>query len=261
MDVVETSDSIKIQFGSNDIPYESIYNREYFLLLGIKIVESDEEKKVGGLHQFYKEKGKAKETTLSDSLFYSSDYTVNKASKFLKKYTEKIIETVEKGETVEKEETVEKGEANLESPFLLDVKKNEVVIKKDKVYAFKTLDKEIQEVYDRAKTIFNFDSGYTYNEYSSIIKDLYIQIAYMKFLRVKIEQMDFKRVFKINGRYVLLENNIRKMEETEDQTNCFLDLERKMVELTGKQYEKGQTERDLKMIQGTEMWKYRDLYL
>jgi len=249
MDVIETSDAIKIQFDSNEIPYDSIYNREYFLLLGINIVESDEEKKVGGVYQYYKNNGKTKKKSISDSIIDSADSTVNKATEFVKKSTEKIIESAEK------------GESKVESFFSSTVKKNEIVIKKNKLYTFKILDKEIQEVYDRAKTIFNFDSGYTYNEYSRIIKDLYIQAAYLKFLNLRIEQIDFKRIFKINGRYVLLESKIKETEETEDQSNYFLDLERKMVELTGKKYEKGQIERDLKMIDGTEMWKYKELYL
>jgi hypothetical protein len=236
MEVIETSDSIKIQFLTDDFPYESIYNREYFLLLGIKIVESDEEKKVGGLYQFYKEKTKTRKEI--DPL----ESTVSVANEHFKKSTDKIIENSLNG-------------------FFSSKGKRELVIKKDKSHGLKSLDKEIQEVYERARTIFNFDSGYTYNEYSNIIKDLYIQIAYMKFLRVKIEQIDFKRVFKINGRYVLLENNIKEMEEKEDASNYFLELERKLVELTGKKYEKGQIERDLRPIEGTEMWKYIELYL
>lgn len=235
MEVIETSDSIKIHFLSNEIPLESVYNREYFLLLGIKIIENDEEKKVGGLYQFYKEKTKTMKE--SDPL----ESAVSVANEHFKKSTDKIIEN------------------NLDS-FFSPKGKRELVIKKDKSHVLKTLDKEFQEVYDRAKTIFNFDSGYTYNEYSSIIKDLYIQIAYMKFLRVKIEQIDFKRIFKINGRYVLLENNVKEMEEMEDTNNYFLELERKLVELTGKKYEKGQIERDLRPIEGTEIWKYIELY-
>jgi len=229
MEVVETPDSIKIQFSSNEIPYDSIYNREYFLLLGIKILESDEEKKIGGLHQYYKDKIKTKKKkSIPDS-------------------TEAITESVEK------------VESKLESFFSSDLKKTELEIKKRKPHAFKTLDKEIQEVYDRAKTILNFDSGYTYNEYASIIKDLYIQLSYLKFLSVTIEQIDFNRVFKINGRYVLLEPNIKEIEENEDQSNYFIDLKRKMVELTGKKYEKGQLERDLKFIEGTEIEKYVEM--
>lgn len=236
MEVVETPDSIKIQFLDNGIPYDSIYNREYFLLLGIKILESDEEKKISGLHQYYKNEEKLKKNSLSDSI-------ANKLT------DEKIIEGAEK------------GLSSLKSFFSPNLKKSELEIKKNKSHTFKTLDKDIQEAHDRAKTILNFDSGYTYNEYSSIIKDLYIQLAYMKFLRVKIEQIEFKRVFKINGRYVLLEPNVKEFEETEDQSNYFLDLERKMVELTGKKYEKGQIERDLKMIEGSEICKYREIYL
>jgi len=231
MEVVETPDSIKIQFLSNEIPYDSIYNREYFLLLGIKIVESDEDKKIGGLHQYYKDKIKTKKKkSVPDS-------------------TEAITESVEK------------VESKLESFFSSDLKKTELEIKKRKPHAFKTLDKEIQEVYDRAKTILNFDSGYTYNEYASIIKDLYIQLSYLKFLSVTIEQIDLNRVFKINGRYVLLEPNIKEIEENEDQSNYYIDLKRKMVELTGKKYEKGQLERDLRFIEGTEIEKYVEMLL
>jgi hypothetical protein len=231
MEVVETPDSIKIQFLSNEIPYDSIYNREYFLLLGIKIVESDEDKKIGGLHQYYKDKIKTKKKkSVPDS-------------------TEAITESVEK------------VESKLESFFSSDLKKTELEIKKRKPHAFKTLDKEIQEVYDRAKTILNFDSGYTYSEYASIIKDLYIQLSYLKFLSVTIEQIDFNRVFKINGRYVLLEPNIKEIEENEDQSNYYIDLKRKMVELTGKKYEKGQLERDLRFIEGTEIEKYVEMLL
>lgn len=249
MEVVETPDSIKIQFLDNGIPYDSIYNREYFLLLGIKILESDEEKKIGGLHQYYKDKGKSKKKSVSDSIVDSADSTTDKLTEGVKKSADKIIESTEK------------GVSSLGSFFSPNVKKSDLEIKKNKNHIFKTLDKEIQEVYDRAKTILNFDSGYTYNEYSSIIKDLYIQLAYVKFLRVKIEQIDFKRVFKINGRYVLLEPDVKEMEDTEDESNYFIDLERKMVDLTGKTYEKGQIERDLKMIEGTEIYKYRELYL
>lgn len=231
MEVVETPDSIKIQFSPNEIPYDSIYNREYFLLLGIKIIESDEDKKIGGLHQYYKDKMKTKKKkSIPDS-------------------------------TGEITESVEKVESKLESFFSSDLKKTELEIKKRKPHAFKTLDKEIQEVYDRAKTILNFDSGYTYNEYASIIKDLYIQLSYLKFLSVTIEQIDFNRVFKINGRYVLLEPNIKEIEENEDQSNYFIDLKRKMVELTGKKYEKGQLERDLRFIEGTEIEKYVEMLL
>jgi hypothetical protein len=250
MEVVETPDSIKIQFLPNGIPYDSIYNREYFLLLGIKIIESDEEKKIGGLHQYYKDKQKTKKNkSFPDSIIDSADAATNKATDSVKGFTEGVIESVEK------------GESKIESFFFSDLKKNEVEIKKNKYHVFKTLDKEIQEFYDRSKTIFNFDSGYTYNEYASVIKDLYIQLAYMKFLKIKIDQIDFKRVFKINGRYALLEPNVKEMEDTEDQSNYFLDLERKMVELTGKKYEKGQIERDLKLIDGTEIWKYKELFL
>jgi hypothetical protein len=248
MEVVETPDTIKIKFSDNGIPYESIYNREYFLLLGIKILESDEEKKIGGLHQYYKDKGKSKNKSVPDFVIDSEDNVGNKLTEDVKGSTKGIIESVEK------------GLSKLES-FFSPTLKSEVEIIKNKLYVFKTLDKEIQEFYDRSKTILNFDSGYTYNEYSSIIKDLYIQLAYLKFLRIKIEQIDFKQVFKINGRYVLLEYNIKEMEETEDQSNYFIDLERKMVELTGKKYEKGQIERDLKIIEGTEIWKYKELFL
>jgi len=246
MEVVETPDIIKIKFLDNGIPYDSIYNREYFLLLGIKILESDEEKKIGGLHQYYKDTEKLKNKYVLDSIV---DSTADKLTESVKKSSDKIIETTEN------------GVSSLGSFFSPNLKKNDLEIKKNKSHAFKTLDKEIQEVYDRSKTILNFDSGYTYNEYSSIIKDLYIQLAYLKFLRVKIEEIDFKRVFKINGRYVLLEPDVKEMEETEDERNYFIDLERKMVELTGKKYEKGQIERDLKIIVGTEIYKYREIYL
>lgn len=217
MEVIETSDSIKIQ------SLNSIYNREYFLLLGIKIVESDEEKKVGGLHQYYNKKTKAKKENISDS----------------------------------DEKNTESGLSNF---FSSGLKKEELVIKKDKKYTLKTLDKEIQEVYNRSKTIFNFDSGFTYSEYSNIIKDLYIQLAYLTFLNFEIETIDFRQVFKINGRYVLLEKNIKEVEGREETIN-FKDLERKMVELTGKKYEKGQFERDLSMIKGTEISKYKEIYM
>jgi hypothetical protein len=69
--------------------------------------------------------------------------------------------------------------------------------------------------------------------------------------------LDFKRVFKINGRYVLHENNITEKDEHESRESYFLELEKKMVELTGKKYEKGQYERDMKMIEGTEIYKYK----
>jgi len=239
MEVIETSDFIKIQFSPDGIPYESIYNREYFLLLGINMVESEEEKKVGGLRKFLKEKEKTK--SIPDFVIDSADSTINVVTKGLKNSAEKIIE---------------KGEASFTEMFSSN-EKTELVIKKDKKYTLKTLDNEIQEVYDRAKTIFNFDSGFTYDEYSNIVKDLYIQLAYLNFLNVKIEQIFFKRVFKINGRYVLLENNVKEME---GESNHFKELERKMVELTGKKYEKGQFERDIGMIEGTEIYKYKDLY-
>lgn len=229
MEVIETSDSIKIK------SLDSIYNREYFLLLGIKIVESDEEKKVGGLYQFYKEKTKTKKEI--DPL----ESPVSVANEHFKKSSDKIIEN------------------GLDDFFSSDLKKEELVIKKDKKYTLKTLDAEIQEVYNRSKTIFNFDSGFTYSEYSNIIKDLYIQLAYLTFLNFEIETIDFKQVFKINGRYVLLEKEIKEVEGREETIN-FKDLERKMVELTGKKYEKGQFERDLSMIEGTEISKYKDLY-
>jgi hypothetical protein len=229
MEVTETSDSIKIQ------SLNSVYNREYFLLLGIKIVESDEEKKVGGLYQFYKEKSKKKKEI--DPL----ESVVSVANEHFKDSTEKMTES------------------DLDNFFSSGLNKKELVIKKDKKYTLKTVDKEIQEVYNRSKTIFNFDSGFTYSEYSKIIKDLYIQLAYLAFLNFEIETIDFKQVFKINGRYVLLEKNIKNVEGREETIN-FKELKIKMVELTGKKYEKGQFERDLSMIEGTEIYKYKDLY-
>jgi hypothetical protein len=229
MEVTETSDSIKIK------SLNSVYNREYFLLLGIKIVESDEEKKVGGLYQFYKEKSKTKKEI--DPL----ESAVSVANEHFKDSTGKM------------------RERDLDNFFSSGLNKKELVIKKDKKYSLKTVDTEIQEVYDRSKTIFNFDSGFTYNEYSKIIKDLYIQLAYLAFLNFEIETIDFKQVFIINGRYVLLEKNIKDVEGREETIN-FKELERKMVDLTGKKYEKGQFERDLSMIEGTEIYKYKDLY-
>jgi len=223
MEVVETPDSIKILNVS-----QSVYNREYFLLLGIKIVESEDEKKVAGLHQYLKKK---KSRSLIDSV----------------------------------DDSIENGESKLENFFAENSEKNELVIRKNKKYEFKTLDSEIVEVSERPKTIFNFDSGFTYHEYSNIVKDLYIQMAYLDFLKLRIDEIDYKRVFKINGRYVLLENELKEGEERHREEEAgdrrFPELERRMVELTGKEYEKGQMERDLKMIEGTEIRKYREILM
>jgi len=93
------------------------------------------------------------------------------------------------------------------------------------------------------------------------VKDMYIQLAYLDFMRLKIEEIDYKRVFKINGRYVLLEDGLKEGEEREGEDRRFPELERRMVELTGKEYEKGQMERDLKMIEGTEIRKYREILM
>jgi hypothetical protein len=41
MEVIDGHDSIKIQYDSNDILHQSIYNREYFLLLNLKIIEDE----------------------------------------------------------------------------------------------------------------------------------------------------------------------------------------------------------------------------
>jgi hypothetical protein len=224
MEVVETPDSIKIQFATDDLRYQSVYNREYFLLLGIKIVETEDEKKVAGLHQYLK---KNKKRTLMDSV----------------------------------DDSIEKGESKLENFFNESSRKSELVIRKNKNFEFKTLDSEIVEVSERPKTIFNFDSGFTYHEYSNIVKDLYIQLAYLDFMKLKIEEIDYKRVFKINGRYVLLEDGLKEGEEREREDRRFPELERRMVELTGKEYEKGQMERDLKMIEGTEIRKYREILM
>jgi hypothetical protein len=51
MDIIETSDTVKIIFTNSSIPYDSIYNREYFLLLDIETFENDEDKMRGGVHQ------------------------------------------------------------------------------------------------------------------------------------------------------------------------------------------------------------------
>jgi hypothetical protein len=228
MEVVETPDSIKIQFATDDLRYQSVYNREYFLLLGIKIVESEDEKNVAGLHQYLK-----------------------------KKKNQSLIESVD--------DSIEKGESKLENFFNESSRKSELVIRKNKKFEFKTLDSEIVEVRERPKTIFNFDSGFTYDEYSNIVKDLYIQLAYLDFMKLKIEEIDYERVFKINGRYVLLENELKEREKQEREEHAedrrFPELERRMVELTGKEYEKGQMERDLKMIEGTEIRKYREILM
>ena len=232
MNVIDELDFIKIHFDAGAILQKSVYNREYFLLMGIKIVESEEEKKIGGLHQ-YKKKDKTKKSDFFKNVSDASDSVV---------------------------ESVEKGVSTLKQTFDLSLLRKEIVIKKNRKYKFHILFDELQEMYNRSRTILNFESGLTYNEYAQIIKDLYIQLAYLKFLKLKIDIIDLNRVFKINGRYVLLANDIKEMEENEDKDTIFKDLEIKKVELTGKKYEKGEIERDLKEIEGTEIEKMKELY-
>jgi len=231
MNVIDESDFIKIQFDAGAILQKSVYNREYFLLMGIKIVESEEEKKIGGLHQ-YKKKDKTKKSDFFKNVSDASDSVI---------------------------ESVEEGVSTLKQTFDLSLLKKEIVIKKNKKYKFHILFDELQEMYNRSRTILNFESGLTYNEYAQIIKDLYMQLAYLKFLKLKLDIIDLKSVFKINGRYVLLANDIKEMEENENTDTIFKDLEIKKVELTGKKYEKGEIERDLKEIEGTEIEKMKDV--
>jgi hypothetical protein len=246
MEVIDGHDSIKIQYDSNDISHQSVYNREYFLLLNLKIIEDEVDKKTGGVHQYLRKKvSLKKKKDIVDSTIDRVDLLAESKTEGVRNSIGNIIEDTEKG-------------VSYISGILSDIsKKSEIIIKKNDKYELITLEDEINLFYDRSKTIFNFDSGYTYNEYSNVVKDLYIQMSYLFFLNMKISVLDFKRVFKINGRYVLLENNITEKDEHESRESYFLELEKKMVELTGKQYEKGQYERDMKMIEGTEIYKYK----
>ena len=248
MDIIETSDTVKIIFTNSSIPYDSIYNREYFLLLDIETFENDEDKMRGGVHQYSRKKIKLeKNKDVANSTIDNVDTFVHSSSSELRESAGDVIQTVE-------------NKISDVSNAIFNSSKKEIIIKKKAKTDVIILHREMDSVYDRSKNIFEFDSGYTYDEYSRIIKDLFIQISYLFFLDIKVGILDVKNIYKINNRYVLLEEKLEEKADDDSRESCFIPLEKIMVELTGKQYQRGEYIKQLKEIEGTEVYKYREFY-
>lgn len=118
-----------------------------------------------------------------------------------------------------------------------------------------TLSNYLKSFSNKLKSANRFASGMDYNEVESIVKDVFIQLRYIDFLGLKMITLLPMNIYRINDRFVVIEENSITKKEYKDDIEFKLNIQKLIMELIGEKYEKGRCLEKLKCVEGTRLYK------
>jgi|LauGreStaDraftv2_3_1035109.scaffolds.fasta_scaffold05827_2 hypothetical protein len=231
VNISDTGPSIIIEIDKNP-GYEELYNRDYFSLLDLEIINSsDVEVKRGG----------------KSSIDAVIDHSENIVDSSVKTLNEKMGSLVDKTET--RFNSVIGNAYSQKEVFQLEIKKTT----KEKTIGVET---ELASFLLKPKSITSFKSGLKYGDLEKIIKDVYIQLSYIDFLNIEISGLSVQNIYKINNRYVFVTNSTLENKTQENERLMIRELQKLIIELTGEIYENGNSLEKMKLVEKTNIYKF-----
>jgi hypothetical protein len=231
VNISDTGPSIIIEIDKNP-GYEELYNRDYFSLLDLEIINSsDVEVKRGG----------------KSSIDAVIDHSENIVDSSVKTLNEKMGSLVDKTET--RFNSVIGNAYSPKEVFQLEIKKTT----KEKTIGVET---ELASFLLKPKSITSFKSGLKYGDLEKIIKDVYIQLSYIDFLNIEISGLSVQNIYKINNRYVFVTNSTLENKTQENERLMIRELQKLIIELTGEIYENGNSLEKMKLVEKTNIYKF-----
>jgi hypothetical protein len=231
VNISDTGSSIIIEIDKNP-GYEELYNRDYFSLLDLEIINSsDVEVKRGG----------------KSSIDTVIDHSENIVDSSVKTLNEKMGSLVDKTET--RFNSVIGNADSQKGVFQLEIKKTT----KEKIIGLET---ELAYFLSKPISITSFKSGLKYGDLEKIIRDVYIQLSYIDFLNIEISGLSVQNIYKINNRYVFITNSTLENKTQENERLMIRELQKLIIELTGEIYENGNSLEKMKLVEKTNIYKF-----
>jgi hypothetical protein len=235
VNIIDSGTVATIEINKGDLPLDQIYTKEYFLLLDLEIIDNADADMITG--------GKSIIDTVIDKSESLVDYEVNS----INKEAEVIVDNSESSLN----KTLNNSNAsNLEDEGIIKIS-----INKAKSSVPINLRKYLEKYYENRRGITIFDSGLDYVELELIIRDVFIQLSYFDFLNISIDHIRMDEIYKINDRYVLIIEDGIHENQSGEQFAILNDFQKLIIELMGKEYQKGRSLELLENIRGTRVHK------
>jgi len=227
----DAGSSIIIEIDKN-LGYEELYNRDYFSLLDLEIINKSEVDVKRG--------GKSSIDTVIDESEHVVDYSINTLNERMGSF----VDTVETGV-----DNVIGNVYSQQGHFQLEIKKTT----RGGVTDLRT---ELISFLSKPESITRFKSRLEYGDLEKIIKDVYIQLSYIDFLNIEIGGLSVENIYKINNRYVFITNSALDNKTEENERLMLRDFQKLIIELIGESYENGKSLEKMKLLDKTNIYKF-----